>query len=237
MKKSVIAALALSLMLMAGAAGASIIGIFGDQDATTCTATMTTQYTTTTVYYVAMLDDIGSMSACEFGATGVALTGMALPTVAWNTTLVIGDIMSPDGVALAFSTPLEAPLAYLGSIAYFLLAPVEPDHAMSIVPSGAGVLVVVDADTAVEYPAEGWSCIVNCTVGGPFGNCQCEDTIATEDAGHRPSGGPAQKRRPSTWRRLRLASRVRRAKLRLLTGQTVPSSGLTPLLTSQGVAT
>ncbi|MCB9514625.1 MAG: hypothetical protein H6693_00340 [Candidatus Latescibacteria bacterium] len=143
---------------------------------------MTAQYTTVPVYFLAQLDDIGAMSACEFGASGVNLTGMAIATVAWNTTLVIGDIMTPDGVALAFTTPLDAPLAYLGSISYFLLAAVPADHAMEVVPSGAGNILVVDADTAAEIPAAGWSCIVNCTPGGVYGSCQCQDGIATEDA-------------------------------------------------------
>jgi hypothetical protein len=182
MKKSVIAALILSLMLAAGVASASVIGIFGDQDATTCTADATVPYTSTVVYFMAVLDDINSMSACEFGATGVDLTGMAIATVTWNTDLVIGNIMSPDGIALAFSTPPTAPLAYLGNISYFLLAALPADHVMAIVPSGVGNIVVVNAETAEEVPAEGWSCVVNCTLGGPFGNCLCEDTIATEDA-------------------------------------------------------
>lgn len=182
MKKSVIAALALSLVLMAGAASASIIGIFGEQEAVTCTKAMLTQYSYADVFFCAMLDDTPSISAVEFGATGVNLGATALPTVTWNTTLVIGDIMTPDGVALAFTTPLGAPLAYLGKISYFLLAPQPLNHVMQIVPSGAGNLVVVDFDTAAEIEAQGWRLIVNCQVGGEYGDCLCEATIATEDA-------------------------------------------------------
>lgn len=181
MKKSVIAALALSLFLMAGAASASVIGIFGDTGATTCAKAFTAQYTTVTVYVCAMLDDTEAISACEFGATGVNLPPNII-TVTWDTTLVIGNILTPDGVALAFPTPKPAPLAYLGSIAYFLMAPLPQNSVMQIVPSGAGNLVVVDAATANELPAEGWRLIANCVPGGIYGDCLCEATIATDEA-------------------------------------------------------
>ncbi len=187
MKKSVIAALALSLVLMASAASAAnVIGIFGEQGALTCSKAWTTPYASVTVYFVALLEpSVPTMSACEFGATGVtqAATGALAATPAWNTTLVIGNIMTPDGVALAFTTPLEAPLAYLGSIAYIGgQVPPAADFVMEVVPSGAGNLVVVDAETASEVPAEGWRMIINCVVGGPNGACQCEATIAAEEA-------------------------------------------------------
>jgi len=181
MKKSVIAALALSLFLMAGAASASVIGIFGDTDATTCAKVMNAQYTTQTVYVCALLTDTAAISACEFGATGVNLPPNII-TVLWDTQLVIGNLLTPDGVALAFPSPKEAPLAYLGSISYFLLAALPNNHVMQIVPSGAGNLVVVDAETATELPAEGWRLIANCVVGGEYGECLCDATIATEDA-------------------------------------------------------
>ncbi|MBM4201117.1 MAG: hypothetical protein FJ189_07510 [Gammaproteobacteria bacterium] len=181
MKKSVIAALALSLFLMAGAASASIIGIFGDTGATTCVKAMSAQYTYAEVYFCALLDDTAAISACEFGATGVVLPGTII-TVTWDTTLVIGNIQTADGVALAFPVPKAAPLAYLGKIQYFILAPQMPNTVLSVVPSGAGNLVIVDAGTASELPAEGWRLIVNCVPGGDYGNCLCENTIATEDA-------------------------------------------------------
>jgi len=185
MKKSVIAVLALSLMLAAGVASAqqeNIIGIFGDTGALTCQKAFTVQYTTVEIYFVAKLADIASISACEFGATGVDRTGSAIATVTWDTPLVIGNIMLPDGVALAFPTPKEAPLAYLGKIAYFLLAPLPPNSVMQIVPSGFGNLVLVDAASAQEIPAQGWRLVANCQLGGEFGNCECEATIATQEA-------------------------------------------------------
>lgn len=181
MKKSVIAALALSLLVMAGAASASIIGIFGDTGATTCVKAMSAQYTYAEVYFCALLDDTAAISACEFGATGVVLPGTII-TVTWDTPLVIGDIQTADGVALAFPIPKAAPLAYLGKIQYFILAPQAPNTVLAVVPSGFDNLVVVDYATATELPAEGWRLIVNCQVGGPHGACQCEDNIATEDA-------------------------------------------------------
>lgn len=181
MKKSVIAALALSLFLMAGAASASVIGIFGDTGAMTCAKAFTAQYTTVEVYFIAMLDDTEAISACEFGATGVNLPPHII-TVTWDTPLVIGNILTADGVALAFPTPKTAPLAYLGKIAYFLLSALPANSVMQVVPSAAGNLVVVDAGTASEIPVEGWRLVANCAPGGAYGNCQCEDNIATEDA-------------------------------------------------------
>lgn len=188
MKKIVIAAMALSLVLMAGVASATnVIGIFGEPEALTCSKAWNAPYASVTVYFVAMLDPttVPTMSACEFGATGVtqAATGALAATPTWNTTLVIGSIMTPDGVALAFTTPLEAPLAYLGNIAYVGgMTPPAADYVMEVVPSGFGNLVVVDAETATEVPAEGWRLVVNCVVGGPNGECGCDNTIATEDA-------------------------------------------------------
>ncbi len=182
MKKSVIAALTLSLFLMAGAASASVIGIFGDTGATTCAKPFTAQYTTVEVYFCALLDDVASISACEFGATGVDRTGSAIMTVTWDTPLVIGNIMTADGVALAFPSPKQAPLAYLGKIAYFLLAPLPANSVMQVGPSGYGNLLIVDYETATEIVAEGWRLIANCVPGGEFGACLCEATIATEDA-------------------------------------------------------
>lgn len=181
MKKSVIAVLALSLVLMAGAASASIIGIFGDTGATTCAKAMNAQYTTQVVYVCALLDDTAAISACEFGATGVNVPPHII-TVAWDTQLVIGNLLTADGVALAFNPPKAAPLAYLGSISYFLLGALPNNHVMQIVPSGAGNLVVVDYETATELDAIGWRLIANCIPGGEYGDCLCEATIATEDA-------------------------------------------------------
>jgi hypothetical protein len=177
MKKSVIAVLALSLMIFTGVANANVIGIFGDPDATVCDTDMLAQYTTVTVHFVALLSDVGSISAAEFGATGINLAG-TMPTVTWDTGLVIGDIMSPDGVALAFNPVLDGPVAHLGTIAYFLLAPQAPDVMMSVVPSGAGNLVVVDAADSSTHDAMGWSLVVNCSAGA---GCAC-DVIATDDS-------------------------------------------------------
>jgi hypothetical protein len=164
-------------MLSAGAASANVIGIFADMEGTVCEADAMVAYSYVEVYFVALLSTVPTMSACEFGATGVSLPGTALPTVTWNTQLVIGDIMTPDGVALAFNPYLDGPVANLGSISYFVLAPFPMDHLMSIVPSGAGNLVVVDATDSSEVPAMGWGKIINCTLGDA---CAC-DVIATDE--------------------------------------------------------
>jgi hypothetical protein len=188
MKKSVIAVLALSSLLVAGSATAQlttdVIGIFADADATQCEIVPGAQYSTMTVHFVALLNTIGAMSACEFAATGTTLpAGASAPSQPmWATDLVIGNI--DEGVALAFSEPLVAPVAYLGFQDYFLITPalIPADYAMTIVESSAGNILVVDADTTNEIPAEGWSLIANCTPGGPYGDCSCEEGVATEDA-------------------------------------------------------
>lgn len=177
MKKSVIAVLAIGLMLFAGAASANVIGIFGDMEGTVCQVDANVAYQYAYVYFVGLLSSVPAISACEFGATGVFMPANGLATVTWNTSLVIGDIMTPDGVALAFNPILEGPVANLGQIQYFVLSPFPPDHMMSVVPSGAGNLVFVDAADSSEVPAMGWSTIVNCTLGDA---CAC-DVIATED--------------------------------------------------------
>ncbi len=175
MKKSVIAVLVLSLMLVAGVASANIIGIFGDDMGTVCEAEMLVPYSTTTVHFIAMVD-LPTMSACEFGGTGVNIPG-TMPTVAWATSLVIGDIMIPEGVALAFNPPLEGPAAYLGSISYFLLAAQGENQPMNVVATLGGILAVVDGEDASTHDALGWGLLVNCTLGSA---CAC-DVIATED--------------------------------------------------------
>ena len=81
---------------------------------------------------------------------------MTLPTVVWNTTLVIGDILTPAGVALAFTTPLQGPVCALGQINYFVLAPPPPDTFQQIVDSEAGVLAIVDEEFNT-IPADGWA--------------------------------------------------------------------------------
>lgn len=181
MKKSVIAALALSLFLMAGAASASVIGIFGDTGATTCQKAFNVPYTSVEVYFCALLDDVASISAVEFGATGINLPPNIM-TVTWDTPLAIGDIMADGGVALAFPTPKAAPLAYLGKISYFLLAALPQNHVMQVGPSQYGNLLIVDYETATEIEAIGWRLVANCVVGGEFGDCLCENSVATEDA-------------------------------------------------------
>ena len=178
MKKS---ALVLGLLLLATAANANIIGLFADPAATDCTSDMNAAYVTVNIKLVGVLTDVASITAAEFGATGVNLAPMAIQTVTWTTTLVIGDIMTPQGVALAWTTPQAGPIVQLGNIAYFLLAAQPPDVRMCVVPSGAGVLAIVDADF-VQHPASGWCHVVNCVVGGQYGACTCLDNIPTQES-------------------------------------------------------
>lgn len=178
MKKSVIAALALSLLLFASVGSANVIGVFGEVEAVTCTADALVPYSYVNIYFNALLTDIGAISACEFGATGVDFTGMAIATVLWNTTLVIGDIMTPSGVALAFTAPLAGPVANLGHIQYFVLAPFPADSRVSIVASGDGNLVLVDSATNGEVPATGQDFMFNCSQS----DCSCSGVPTDESS-------------------------------------------------------
>jgi hypothetical protein len=66
MKKFVLAMFVLTLM--AGAANANVVGIFGDMDATICSAPVM-PYVQMSVYILAVLDEIPSLTAAEFGAS------------------------------------------------------------------------------------------------------------------------------------------------------------------------
>jgi len=180
MKKSVIAVLALSMMLMASMASANVIGIFGDEAGTLCSGNMNIPYTYVNIKFIAVLSDVASITAAEFGATNVNLLN-TIPTVTWTTTLVIGNIMTPDGVALAWTTPQPGPIVQMGNIQYFLLAAQPADVKLQILPSGAGVLAIVD-EVFIQHNVTGWGFVVNCTVGGQYGACTCLDNIPTQDS-------------------------------------------------------
>ncbi len=173
MKKSVIAVLALSLMLFSGVASANVIGVFGDADGTICEINASQPYTTAIFHFVALMSDIPTMSACEFGATGLMGDASNIVTPAWSTSLVIGSL--PAGVALAWSVPVPGPVAYLGAVNVFLMAAYPQDQMVSVVASEDGNLVIVDGETAEARDAMGWSSVINCS-----GGCGCME-IATDD--------------------------------------------------------
>ncbi len=173
MKKSVIAVLALSLVLFSGVASANVIGVFGDQYAIFCEIDASQPYTTAVFHFVALMSDIPRMSAAEFGATGLLGDAANIVTPAWSTDLVIGSL--PAGVSLAWTVPLDGPVAYLGAVNVFLMAAYPADQLVSVVASEDGNLVIVDADAAEARDAMGWSSLINCSA-----DCGC-DIIATDD--------------------------------------------------------
>lgn len=177
MKKSVIAALALSLMLFAGVASAEVIGIFGDMEGTVCAVDIAVPYTYVDVYFLTLLTDLPALTAVEFGATGVNLAGLTIPTVTWNSPLVIGDLFADGGVSVAFTAPMPGPVVLIGGINYFVLAPVPENTRMQVGPNpGSNKLVVVD-EAFQEIDAMGFGLVANCSLA----DCSCEG-VPTDDS-------------------------------------------------------
>ena len=182
MKKSVIAVLALSLMLSASGASANLIGLFGDPEALTCAADFPV-YGYTDVYVTAVLSDIASITAAEFRIDGIVQPNpLVIITPVWNSPLTIGDALG-DGFSIAFTVAQNGPMVVLGSLQVFPInaAWQLPDTMWCIVETNdSGVLALVDGDF-VTIPCDGWCFVADCAVGGPHGNCDCLDTIATEE--------------------------------------------------------
>jgi hypothetical protein len=169
------------LTLMAGAANANVVGIFGDMDATICSAPVM-PYVQMSVYILAVLDEIPSLTAAEFGASNFP-ENLGYPvgqvTVTWTTSLVIGNIY--EGVALAYDAPQPGPIVRLGTAVVLDFGGYAFDNHMTCIvasPANPSVLtpVVVDANYDV-YEANGWCFIFNCTVG----DCTCNVPTQSSD--------------------------------------------------------
>lgn len=151
------------------------IGLYLDDAATECVATLDGPGQSVVVRVLAVLPDFTSdgITAAEFRIDNLpAPEGGASWQVAWNTPLVIGDVES--GIALAFSgPPLAGPIVELGQLTFTNIDVEDwlgPDHRLSVEPSAdGGVLVVVDEhyDT---LPVAGGLFTFNCSDPGA---CNC----------------------------------------------------------------
>lgn len=164
MKKMLTVLVLLALASNAFAQDLHYIGIFSDEMATGCSADATTPYATVVVHFVGLIDTgIQAVSAVEFKVDGLPTAGEALTTPAWNTTLAIGEL--GVGLALAFNPALDAPMAYLGSVSFFLLADLGVDRTLSVMPADlqSDVWVVdSEAEGYNTYAATGCMFTFNC---------------------------------------------------------------------------
>ncbi len=176
MKKLMVALLLLVAVSSVASAQVPFIGMYADDQAVICHADLPL-YATTSVYFYAILPpEIVAITAVEFRVDNLPDAALANVIPNWNTPLVIGDL--GYGIALAFSPALAGPTAFLGQVDFFAIADAGPDFVMTVMESNdSGMLVVVD-DGYNTIDATGGIFTFNCSTG----NCECEDTVATEDS-------------------------------------------------------
>jgi len=135
-----------------GGGGNPFLGIFADDLATICELDQQQYVTATAKVSVLLPSWLPAITAAEFRIENLPVSGgEGLVTERWNTVLVIGE--PADGIALAFNPPLPGPIAHLGELDFFEIAPdwIGVDHMMEIAASNSsGHLVVVGTDY-VEY--------------------------------------------------------------------------------------
>jgi len=168
------------LALTAGVAAAdTYIGLFAQPHATSC-YTDASPYTTTTVHVIVWVDQdfSGQISAVEFYVDNMPESGaQGLITENWNTDLKIGYLSY--GIALAFTDPLQGPLAYLGSVDFYMIdeAWLTDDHRITVRASrSSDTLAIVDQD-GITFPVGGGQFTFNCT---DVGACDCMESVAVE---------------------------------------------------------
>jgi hypothetical protein len=187
--------MALGLLLLAPSAFAQdthgYIGLFHDEEATLCAGDWVSG-AYFDVYAVAVITDPGlpGCTVAEFRVDGVPpYAGSAFITLfSYGTPgvdyLILGDPnFFGNGAAINFTAGANGPVIVLFWYNIFILAPTYPGDDVLIcvkenLDSGKLQLVGLDFE---EYPMDGWCYVANCTPGGEFGNCACDDNIATED--------------------------------------------------------
>lgn len=177
MKRNVIIALAMSLLLFAGSASANSIGIFADMDASLCAADLNA-YVPTNVFVIGVLSDLTSITTAEFkidnwpGSPGYP-TGQV--TATWTSELTIGSI--DTDFSIAWQTPQPGPLVLIGTLEFLVFDPawIPADYAMEVVAGdNCSCLVMVDANYDTHDVAGG-GFIFNCTA-------ECDCAVATEES-------------------------------------------------------
>lgn len=171
--KRMLLVVALLALTAAGALaqGDSCIGMFTDSSVSVCNAN-TVLYTTTSVHFYAILDEaeVPTIISCQFKVDNLPPNQVGgIVTTAWNTVLVIGEPYTD--VALAFTTPLAAPHAYLGRLDFFVTNAdwIGANHLLEVVAANSqtDVLIVRGSD-AVIFPVPGASFAFNGEQG-----CDC----------------------------------------------------------------
>ncbi len=170
MKKYGVVILALGLLLSAEGAGASadhrgsLIGIFGNAEATTCVKDFPL-YLITDVFVVAALGvETEGILAATFLIEGVDATPAdAIITQEWNSPITSGDALGPDGFSISFVNCMTGPFVNLGTLSFFVINPNWPvsDSVWCIVPTNdSGMLAVADCNF-LTLPVDGWCFIAN----------------------------------------------------------------------------
>ena len=183
MLKKVIAVVA--MMLFAGIASAEMIGLYADQDATICYATIAPGAQTST-YVMATLTQLADegITAAEFKIDNLPPSDYAqggLVMVTPSSEVVVGDLWTDFSIAWAAPVGVGTGLVLIAQVDFLSFNPTwcGPDHMMQVVEGDTcACLVVVDpAFQAVD------------AIGGTFwGNCSnpeecvCIEDTATQDA-------------------------------------------------------
>jgi len=159
MMKRMLTVLALLALSGTGAMAqpTSSIGMFADANPPllTCNAAVPL-YASVSVYFYALLDpaELPLAGGAEFMVSNWPGAG-GITTPTWNTELVIGN--AADGIALAFTTPLQAPIGYLGQVAFFATIEswIGSDHLLEIMPSPGQPFVKLANPGGDEFEAAG----------------------------------------------------------------------------------
>ena len=174
-----------AMMLFASMASAEMIGLYADEAATVCYATIMPGEPVPT-YIIATLTQLADVGivAAEFKIDNLPPNGYAfggMVTVYPTSDVVIGDLYTD--FSIAWPTPQGAGTGYvlIARVEFLSFDPawVGADQLMQVVEGETcNCLVVVD-DVFVSYDAIGGSFWGNCT--NPE-DCQCIEDTATQDA-------------------------------------------------------
>ncbi|MCP4546205.1 MAG: hypothetical protein GY835_07040 [bacterium] len=157
------------------------IGVFADDAYTTCYADVEA-FAPVTIYLAAFLgEEVPGITAAEFSVDNWqgTIAGTSMVTMTWNTDLVIGTV--EYGVALAFSTPIPGPFAFLGTATVLSMdaAWLADETLMTVVPAtDSGMLQVVDGDFA-PHDVMGGTFTYNCV---DIAVCVCYEDGTASDA-------------------------------------------------------
>ncbi len=178
MKKLIMTVLLVMAMCI-GAHAESYIGLFDNLEGTTCYGN-TEIYVTKTVHVLAWLDpDIQSVTAVEFSILNLPENGDGgVLSQIWASPLTIGYL--GHRFSLAFMTPHEGPLVYLGSLLFYPTSDtwIGREHQLMVREAqDSGTLAVVDQSYAT-LEVEGGSYRFNCS---EYQTCDCRDSVPTED--------------------------------------------------------